>query len=190
MTPFGEVLANDQTALELLSADIRTVTDAQLGYPTPCDGWTVRDLLGHMNREHVAICGGAVDPVGDPRAQFTPIAARWLEFFAGKSGAAVLVPKMGAELPAGIVLAAHFADMVIHRWDLAVALGQPCPTDAALVTAATTVAQTMTAPGSPLVGDGGVYGPSLAPVSAASGLDNLVRMYGRDHMWGRSRELN
>ena len=93
MFPFETALELDRLALELLERDVRHLSDEVLTLPTPCDGWNVRDLISHMNVEHVAICGGLIDEGKDPRAEFSGIARRWIEFFQSKTRATVRVPK-------------------------------------------------------------------------------------------------
>jgi uncharacterized protein (TIGR03086 family) len=181
MIEFARALALDRVALELLERDVHRLDDAMLPLPTPCDGWTVRDLINHMNVEHVAICGGVVHERNDPRAEFSTIAARWIAFFEPMTGRAVRVPKMGVDIPADIVLSVHLADMVVHRWDLTTAIGSPCPVPGELLDAAAEVAEITTASASPLVGPAGVYKPSLGSDPQATRLENLVRQYGRDH---------
>ena len=168
-------------ALELLEGDVHLLDARTLTLPTPCDGWTVRDLINHMNAEHVAICDGAVPDESDPRAEFCRIAARWVAFFDTTMGRAVRIPKMGADIPSEIMLSVHLADMVVHRWDLTSAIGSPCPVPEALLDAAAEVAEVATANGGPLVGPDGVYMPALGPDPKGTRLENLVRQYGRDH---------
>lgn len=179
--PFEDALECDRLALIRLGEDVRALPDAVMSLPTPCAGWTVRDLVEHMNVEHTAICGGRVRADVDPRAEFTEIVDRWLSFFAEMRGSLVRVPQVETSLPSELVLSVHFADMLVHRWDLAASLGVECDTDARLLDRAVAVAEVVTNPERGLVGDGGVYAPALPHDPAVTPLENLVRMYGRDH---------
>jgi uncharacterized protein (TIGR03086 family) len=181
MLPFALALSLDRTALRHLKSDVARVTDADLERQTPCRGWTVADLLAHMNSEHAAICGAFSDRSKDPRSEFATIADHWIGFFEPLAGQKVMVPGMQAELPSEVVLATHFADMVIHRWDLAAALGIPCEAEPQELQYVEMVAAVVTAPASRLVGPQGAYAPALAEDPTASRLDALVRRYGRDH---------
>lgn len=76
--------AFDATALALLGHDVALIPDAAMKNPTPCDGWTVTDLINHMNEEHEAIACTELPPIevtGDPRDAFARIAARCLAAF-------------------------------------------------------------------------------------------------------------
>lgn len=185
MTATAEALRFDRQALELIRADVASITDAEMTLPTPCQGWNVADLIAHMNREHTAICGvpAGASPVGtDPRAEFAPITERWLALFS-TAGDTVRIPRLAAELPTQTVLATHAVDMLIHRWDLARARGRTPHTPADLLPRAHAVADLVTVPGSPLTGPEGVY-KSPIPAAAGSGsFDALVSKYGRDPNW-------
>lgn len=114
-------------ALELLERDVHHLDDRMLTRPTPCDGWTVRDLIHHMNLEHIAIGRGVVGEHNDPRAEFSTVANRRIAFFEPAVDRTVCVERMESEIPSEVVLSVHFADMVIHRWDLTTAIESPCP---------------------------------------------------------------
>lgn len=47
------MLMTDFHALDAVAAG--RVTDADLGLPTRCAGWSVKDLIAHMNDEYEAI---------------------------------------------------------------------------------------------------------------------------------------
>jgi uncharacterized protein (TIGR03086 family) len=182
MTSTKCALDLDRCALELLAADIAYLSDDDLTRATPCAGWSVAALLEHMSSEHAAISGTALPTDTDPRATWRLVVDDWLEFFESAEDQ-VWIPKMNESLPAHQVLSVHFADMVVHRWDLMKAIGAPCETPVELLDAAAPVAELVTSEASPLVGPGGVYGPALAPDRADSPLDMLVRRYGRDPHW-------
>jgi uncharacterized protein (TIGR03086 family) len=175
-------LGFDRRALDLLRADVARLTNQDLSRPTPCDGWTVADLLLHMNAEHIAICGGRVDEKSDPRTEFEAVVERWLDFFQA-APATVMVPKMSASLPTEMVLATHATDMVVHRWDLSSAVARPIATPEDLLEEAHKVADFVTAEGSSLVGPGGVYKAALPATESDGTLDALVRKFGRDPNW-------
>lgn len=174
----------DATALALIGHDVVALDDAELDLPTPCTGWSVTDLINHMNERHEAVIAplfAPLDPRDDPRGGFARIAARWVVAME-QVGDVVQLPWRGA-VPTERVLAIHFVDMLVHRWDLARALGRPCPTPARLTALALPIAQSTTAPGSPLNGPGGVYQPPLAQDSTRPALDNIVALLGRNPDW-------
>lgn len=179
-----DLLQLDATALALLGHDVALVPDSAMGDPTPCDGWTVADLLRHMNERHEAIARTALPPVeasADPRDDFARIAARCLSVLE-RAGETVDLPQRGPT-PTEMVLGVHTVDMLVHRWDLARALRTAPAVPSRLAEAALPLARANTAPGSPLNGPGGVYSPPLAEDPARPAIDNLAALLGRDPDW-------
>ncbi|WP_261574270.1 TIGR03086 family metal-binding protein [Frankia gtarii] len=184
-----DLLRLDAAALVLLGREVVTIPDAALASPTPCAGWTVLDLVRHMNSEHErvsALARGALtaDAAGDqdPRDDFALVAARWIATLE-QAGPQIIVPKVGGEVPTHQVIAVHFVDMLVHRWDLARALERPYAAPSVLTRAALPIARTMTGPGSGLNGPGGVYKPPLPEDPALDPVANLAALLGRDPRW-------
>ena len=174
----------DATALALLGHDVALIPDGAMTDPTPCDGWTVTDLLQHMNERHEAIARTALPPLeatGDPRDTFARIAARCLAVLE-QAGETVNLPQRGPT-PTESILGIHAVDMLVHRWDLARALRTDPAVPSRLADAALPLARANTAPGSPLNGPGGVYGPPFAEDPARPAIDNLAALLGRDPEW-------
>jgi uncharacterized protein (TIGR03083 family) len=63
MVDHHDIYALDAAALHRLRGDVANLSDAELGLPTRCDGWTVEDLIQHMNAEHEAILNLFSDPL-------------------------------------------------------------------------------------------------------------------------------
>ncbi|MFI5776628.1 TIGR03086 family metal-binding protein [Nocardia sp. NPDC051570] len=183
----SDLLRLDATALALLGHDVATVSESELGAPTPCTGWTVRDLIEHMNSQHESVNSAALGPLDDhaddPRDDFARITGRWLAA-AENSGGQMRLRLLGRATTER-VLGIHFVDMLVHRWDLARAVGRECPVPDRLLAAALPLARANTAPGSVLNGPGGMYLPSLSEDSASTPMDAIVALLGRDPMWQR-----
>jgi uncharacterized protein (TIGR03083 family) len=82
MVDHHDIYALDAAALHRLRDDVATLSDAELGLPTRCDGWTVEEFIQHMNAEHEAILGRFSDPLAlarDVRTAFDTTAGRWIE---------------------------------------------------------------------------------------------------------------
>ncbi|AVH21783.1 TIGR03086 family metal-binding protein [Nocardia cyriacigeorgica] len=177
-----DLLSLDATAVMLIGHDIAALDDAELDLPTPCTGWTIADLIAHMNERHAAVIAATGTPVptpaGDPRDAFAVIAAHWVTAME-QTGAIVTLPRAGT-LPTEQVLSIHFVDMLVHRWDIARALGISPETPARLTEIALPIARSITAPGSPLNGPNGVYHPSLAENPTRPAMDNIAALLGRD----------
>jgi uncharacterized protein (TIGR03086 family) len=170
----------DAAALGLVVAQVALVGDEDLGRPTPCDGWTVADLISHMNAEHEAIIKPILGPrrgcSDDPRRDFPLIAARWVSAL-DQAGVDVMVPKVGSNVGTEQVWSIHFVDMLVHSWDVARAVGRSHPVADELVVEALPVARIITGPASPLAGT--AYAAPLAERGEWTPLDNLAAVLGR-----------
>ncbi len=116
------------------------VGPGQWAQPTPCEEWTVRDLVTHVvdtQRRVLGLLGGPVtpaDPHGDLRAQWGEASAALLDAVsdparAGTEVQAFAGPTSFGELVGGLAC----SDTVVHTWDLARATGQPETLDAPAV---------------------------------------------------------
>jgi len=123
-------------AADWLGEVVRGTKPGQLGDPTPCEGWTVRDLLTHcvqVVRMTVGLAGGqAAEPVSDD----VP-ADGWAALYdAANAGLrpvladpavltrTVTTPHRG-EMLCGDFLTRFISEFLVHGWDLATATGQP-----------------------------------------------------------------
>src|ERR1700677_1950180 len=100
--------------------------------PTPCEEWTVRDLVAHVvdtQRRVLGMVGGSVTPVdpdGDLVAQWGEASAALLDAVRDPARADTEVqafagPTRFCELVGGL----SCSDKVVRPWDLARATGQP-----------------------------------------------------------------
>jgi uncharacterized protein (TIGR03086 family) len=177
----------DGKALEALRQRVIAVTDAELMASTPCAGWTVRDLLGHMNSEHEAITEHLLTPCAldpDPRLAFNQAADRWIMAFSASDilEQDIEVAKYGLRVPCQQLLSIHFADMLVHQWDLARATGVDPSLPADLVLAALPIVLAIPA-GPPLRGPHGAYADAVPIPDDASATDRLVATLGRSPAW-------
>lgn len=185
MGTMSDLLRLDATALVLIGHDVATLAETDLVARTPCTGWTVADLIDHMNERHEAIIESVLTPsddqAADPRDGFAHIAARWTAAME-QAGDIVQLPRYGP-IPRDQVLSTHFVDMLVHRWDISRALNRPCPVPDRLTDLALPMARLTTAPGSPLNGPGGVYHPPLTEDPALPAMDNIAALLGRNPRW-------
>ncbi|GLY91800.1 maleylpyruvate isomerase family mycothiol-dependent enzyme [Actinoallomurus iriomotensis] len=179
------LLRLDATALALLGHDVALIPDSALANPTPCEGWTVADLIRHMNERHEVVNRTVLPPLDaesdDPREDFARITARWLAA-AERTGPTLNLPGRGPT-PTDRVLGIHFVDMLVHRWDLAAALRTALVVPERLTDAALPLARANTAPGSALNGPGGVYDRPVAEDPGGSAMDAVVALLGRNPRW-------
>jgi uncharacterized protein (TIGR03086 family) len=120
---------------------VRDVGPGDWGRPTPCSGWTVRDLVGHLTVEDLwaarLFAGDTIADVGrslDGDQLGREPLARW----AAASGAALGAAQRAlarpdpspvhlsfGDVPPAEYAMQLFADHLVHAWDLATALGRP-----------------------------------------------------------------
>lgn len=100
-----------------------------------------------------------------------------------QAGDTVNVPRRGGHRPTEWILGVHVVDMLVHRWDLAAALGAPLIVPAPLTESALPLARANTAPGSSLNGPGGDYRQPFALDAGNSTMDTIVALLGRAPRW-------
>lgn len=181
-------------ALELNQQVVDLVTATELGLPTPCPPWTVRDLLSHMVAQHLRFAAVArgEDPeqacpvdkaeLGeDPAAAFRRASGALTAAFAdAPDERKVLLPEIGRPIPVSALIAFHFFDFVVHGWDLAVATGAPYAPSAELCALAREVGQVI--PDTSRV-PGASFAPVVAVGSEADELSKLLGLAGRNPDW-------
>jgi uncharacterized protein (TIGR03086 family) len=169
---------------------------ADVRLPTPCDGWTIADLVAHMTVQQRGFAR-AVAGERTTRADWEPTAAdataaaydaacqQVIDAFAAvrDPDAPVLLPEFGDTLlPAGMVVGFHLVDNVVHAWDVAKSLGAEVSFDDDVLAAALGVARSVPdderrgGPGSPFA--------RRKPVEPGTGLlDETLLLLGRDPGW-------
>lgn len=159
--------------------------------PTPCDEWSVRDLVNHVVggnvRYAMILAGEALDTVvrtreqdwlgPDPLAAFDVELARVTEAFSapGILGAVVRHPRLGA-MTGSELRVLRVNELTVHAWDLARAIGSDDRLDEQVVSwllerleplLATVAPSALSEPGPP------------DDVPAASPQARLLRRFGR-----------
>ena len=123
-----------ERALDQTGRIVAGVRPDQLGLATPCTEWDVRALTNHIvvdllqftasvrgdawERPTAEVIGD--DPAGDYRRAAAGLLAAWRD--EGALDRKIELPG-GAQVPAEWRLGQHVADVVVHGWDLASALG-------------------------------------------------------------------
>ncbi|MGW3093584.1 TIGR03086 family metal-binding protein [Streptomyces sp. NPDC001102] len=175
---------------------VEGVRDEQLGAPTPCPGYAVRNMLGHVLHLSAAFRDAArkdlgVTTDGNPGAAVPDLTPGWREELpkvldeladAWRDPAAWtgMTRAGGVDLPGEVAAAVAVDELVIHGWDLARATGLPyAPDPGALRTSYDLL---FAAAEDPSRG-GGIFGPVVAVPADAPLLDRAVGLSGRDPGW-------
>ena len=175
------------------------VDDNQLGAATPCAGWSVAVLLGHLLGLTVAFTAAATkgpSPAGAPEPD-GDLPADWKAQLRERLDALVTAWRApgawegeteagGVTMPAEIMGVVALDELVLHGWDLARATGQPFHADPASVQASLGFAASMSEPGQE-AGREGLYGPVVPVPGDAPDLDRLLGFAGRDPRWAPGR---
>jgi uncharacterized protein (TIGR03086 family) len=196
---------NAVTGWDVLDSAHRALRSVALGMapddgerPTPCERWTVTQVLQHAAGDQLAwaaaITGGSgpADNPFTPSGQLagTPLAvvdealhtavAAWATV--GVYAGDVPSPLPQGPLPASLAAGACALDAAIHAWDIAVATGQPSPLTPALAeplhAAATQIVEPLR---------GFAYASPLGPQPGDDDIAALLRYLGRRPEWTGSR---
>jgi len=171
---------------------VENIEPAQLDNPSPCDEWTVRDVLNH-------ITGGATmfglcvrdgnvpdeklgelmtgDNLGaDFKGAWTTAAVDAEASFAIPGAMDKIVKLPFGEMPAGMALNIAIFDVMTHAWDLAKATGQSTALDPEVAGIAYRIAQGML---SDDLRAAGMFGQEIAVSDDAPMADRLAGLAGR-----------
>lgn len=161
---------------------ITNVQTDQHDNKTPCEEWTVRDLLEHMIGV-VANIGAAAGGqpsttfvlAEDPAAQFRDAAAAALAAWRTPGVLDRVLDVAVGPMPGRMLASINLLDTAAHTWDLATATGQPAELPDPVATAAMDASRTIV---SPEVRPGR-FGPEQAAPAGASTTQRLVAFLGR-----------
>ncbi|MGW1165216.1 TIGR03086 family metal-binding protein [Streptomyces sp. NPDC001153] len=173
-----------------------SVTDDQLGAPTPCPDLAVRNLLGHIQMLSPAFRDAARKDLGtttdtNPTAAVPDIGPGWraelpkaldelADAWRDPDAWTGMTRAGGVDLPGELAGAVVADELVIHGWDLARAVGRPYAPDPAALDSAHGFL--LAAAGDPNRG-GGLFGPVVPVPPEAPLLDRAAGLSGRDPGW-------
>jgi uncharacterized protein (TIGR03086 family) len=193
-----DVVAMNRRAVERSVEIVDAVTATQLGLPTPCAGWSLGDLLGHMIAQHrgfAAAAAGNVDdervwqmqPVSDrPAAAYRDAARAATDAFAGDGVLSqdFWLPEIrdGGPFPAHVAIGFHLLDYVVHGWDVAASIGAKADYPSDLVEAALALAELVPAAASRQQPNSS-FGPALPADHEPTPMEALLLTLGRDPFW-------
>jgi len=184
---------------------VAAATLDDLDRPTPCNGWSLADLLAHMTVQHrgfaAAARGGGADlavwqpatvadaVAADPAGAYAAAAADVVDAFSadGVLDATFALPEFGpgAAVPGAMAIGFHFVDYVVHGWDVACAIGAPFELPTEVVNAVLPLVFAVP-DGDFRETEGAPFARALTPTRAENDLDRILLHLGRSPDWAPS----
>lgn len=155
------------------------------GVPSPCAGWSLADLLAHMDDgldAFLEAAGGSVRVPVNARVPSRPgadlealqtKACHLLGVWSGRTPARVVVGDRPAEVP--LIVAAAALEVTIHGWDVEQATGTRRPIPERLAADLLPVATAIVSPEDRV----GRFGPPRAVAADAGAAERLLAFLGR-----------
>lgn len=174
------------------------VTDDQLAARTPCEAWTVGDLLDHLVgltvafRDAATKTTGPTTGTGPPEPAAAHLDADWRSRLPEQLDALVTAWRDpaawegtteagGVTLPGAVAGQVALNELVVHSWDLARATGQPFECDPR----STETIFALLSQSAGEDGGEGLFGPVVQVPPGAPLLDRAIGLSGRDPSWTR-----
>jgi uncharacterized protein (TIGR03086 family) len=192
MTADAETVTLLERALDQTAGLIAAIDASQAGLATPCAGWDVRALVGHLAgldlrnflvsaRGEAADWTAPAEEIGDDwaaafRDRAEPLRAAWR---AADLDRPVTGP--GGEAPLRLRADQQITELAMHDWDLARATGQPAELDPALAEHALRWSRGMLRP--EFRGPGKAFGVEVPVPNDAPAYERLAGWFGRDPGW-------
>jgi uncharacterized protein (TIGR03086 family) len=176
-------------ALAVTRNIVAAVTPEDLDRPTPCEGWNVRDLLNHIvggNWWAVELVGGrTIEEVGealdgdllgdDPLGAYVESAGAADAAFSAPGAMEASCAVSYGPIPGEAYASDRFVDVLIHGWDLAVAIGHDATLDPTLVEACWDAVQ----PHAAMLRGSGQFGGDVEAGDDADQQTRLLALLGR-----------
>lgn len=178
-----------EQALGATATLIEGVAARQLDLPTPCDGWSVRELLNHIVGGNLwaaeLAAGKTIDEVGDrldgdmlgddPSAAYRASAEVAAAAFNAPGAMDAPCAVSYGPVPGSVYCGHRIVDVAIHGWDLAKGTGQDTTLDPALVDAVAAIV----APQIDLLSGSGMFGTTIGVAADADPQTRLLSQLGR-----------
>jgi uncharacterized protein (TIGR03086 family) len=189
-----------EPATKTLADVVAATPDEALSGPTPCEQYTLADLLDHVEGLSRAFVAVAKKDLDNPLLAGAPgdashLAADWRERIPrnlGELAEAWRDPEAwtgmtragGFDMPGEVAGVVTLDEVVLHGWDVARATGQPFDCDERLLEH---VYEFVKQFASPEPGSGGLFGPIVDVPEDAPLLDRVLGLAGRDPGWTTPR---
>jgi uncharacterized protein (TIGR03086 family) len=147
-TPDLGILASHRAALDATRVVVVAIGDDQWHLPTPCDDWDVRVLLNHIVAGNWwasrLAAGETIDEVGDvydgdlldpsPAREYQESAIAAARAFEAPGALDAPCAVSYGPVPGSVYAGHRFIDVLVHGWDLAIAIGHTHPLSTELAT--------------------------------------------------------
>ncbi|MFE5241764.1 MULTISPECIES: TIGR03086 family metal-binding protein [unclassified Streptomyces] len=164
--------------------------------PTPCAGWNLLALLGHMTAQNHGFAAAArgegglpahwrvPDIAADPaRAYAESVAATIVPFAeAGGGQQEFVLPELGRAFPGRVAVSFHFLDLAVHAWDLARTLAVEVQLPRSVWESALQVARRVPT-GEQTRGPDGFFAPIRPMSGQVTPLTETLALLGRSPHW-------
>jgi uncharacterized protein (TIGR03086 family) len=174
-----------------MAALVEAVPPDDLDAPTPCERYTVGDLLDHISGATLAFAAAACkQPLeGGPSGDASKLGPNWRTRIPRDLGALTeawrdpdawtgMTRVGGVDLPGEMAGVVALDELVIHGWDLAKSIGRPAGYDGPELQTVLTTVQ-----GFRIAGIEGLFGPQVDVAPDAPLLDQILGLAGRDPNW-------
>lgn len=197
MNDMNDLVALDRTAVQESLRILRAARETDWQRPSPCTGWTLRDLVAHMTAQHhgfaAAARGSGADRTywiapelgRDPFKVYDESVRHVLAAFAeeGVLERGFTLPEIGGTFTGRTAVGFHLLDYVVHSWDVAttigVGIGVGIDLPRPVVEAALDIARGV--PKDPeRRGPGAAFAPVLPTPEDAFPIEEMLALLGRD----------
>jgi uncharacterized protein (TIGR03086 family) len=189
------------SAHQALRTAVAGVDESSWDVATPCEQWTVTQVLQHAAGDQLGYAeaitgegGPTYDPFA-PDGRLTGTGADFLEptlraahtawTTIDENADAAPTPLPHGPFPAAIGAGACALDAAVHAWDIAVATGQPSPLTAEMAEVLLPAAQAIVEP----LRAYGAYAVAIPTEPGDDAVDTLLRYLGRDPGWSASSKV-
>ncbi|MGW6062738.1 TIGR03086 family metal-binding protein [Streptomyces sp. NPDC055189] len=200
-----DLIALDRIAVRESLRVLSAARDTDWERPSPCAGWTLRDLVSHMAAQHHGFAAAARGSGADRTYWIAPdlgrdpfkiyeesarhVLAAFAEEAEGTERGALgtqqgvlergfTLPEIGGTFTGRIAVGFHFLDYVVHAWDVATTIGITVDLARPVVGAALEIARRV--PKDPEHrGPGTAFAPVLPTPEDASPLEEMLALLGR-----------
>ena len=170
---------------------VRDLPDDALDLPTPCEAYSVGDLLQHVHGAALAFTAAAVkQPLdGGPAGDASLLPPDWrtviprdleglVEAWRDPSAWEGMTAAGGVDLPGEVAGIVALDELVLHGWDLARSLGRPAEYDGPELPAVEEMVEQFSAAGTE-----GLFGPAVPVPEDAPLFHRILGRAGRDPDW-------